>query len=159
MQAIALASLRPGSVFNFFRPGYVPPSTALSASQTPTPEFQLVNESSVGGYLNYLQGVIRNGIFVGAPELPNNASNANNGFDITAPYTAELALAADAAALVKRLALLLCAGQLSAANQMLIINALNATPVTAASPDSVKRDRVGAAVLMVMASSDYLVQK
>ena len=151
--------LRPGSVFNFFRPGYVPPSTALSASQTPAPEFQLVNESSVGGYLNYLQGVIRNGIFVGAPELPNNASNANNGFDITAPYTAELALAADAAALVKRLALLLCAGQLSAANQMLIINALNATPVTAASPDSAKRDRIGAAVLMVMASSDYLVQK
>ena len=151
--------LRPGSVFNFFRPGYVPPSTALSASQTPAPEFQLVNESSVGGYLNYLQGVIRNGIFVSAPELPNNASNANNGFDITAPYTAELALAADAAALVKRLALLLCAGQLSAANQKLIIDALNATPVMASSPDSVKRDRVGAAVLMVMASSDYLVQK
>ena len=151
--------LRPGSVFNFFRPGYVPPSTALSASQTPAPEFQLVNESSVGGYLNYLQGVIRNGIFVSAPEMPNNASNANNGFDITAPYTAELALAADAAALVKRLALLLCAGQLSAANQKLIIDALDATPVMASSPDSVKRDRVGAAVLMVMASSDYLVQK
>ena len=151
--------LRPASVFNFFRPGYVPPSTALSASQTPAPEFQLVNESSVGGYLNYLQGVIRNGIFVNAPELPNNASNANNGFDITAPYTAELALATDAAALVKRLALLLCAGQLSAANQTLIVNALNATPVMASSLESVKRDRVGAAVLMVMASSDYLIQK
>ena len=151
--------LRPASVFNFFRPGYVPPSTALSASQTPAPEFQLVNESSVGGYLNYLQGVIRNGIFVNAPELPNNASNANNGFDIAAPYTAELALAADAAALVKRLALLLCAGQLSAANQTLIVNALNATPVMASSLESVKRDRVGAAVLMVMASSDYLIQK
>ena len=151
--------LRPASVFNFFRPGYVPPSTALSASQTPAPEFQIVNESSVSGYLNYLQGVIRNGIFVGAPELPNNASNANNGFDITAPYVAELALATDAAALVKRLGLMLCAGQLSAANQKLIIDALSATPVMASSPDSVKRDRVGAAVLMVMASSDYLIQK
>ena len=151
--------LRPASVFNFFRPGYVPPSTALSASQTPAPEFQIVNESSVSGYLNYLQGVIRNGIFVGAPELPNNASNANNGFDITAPYVAELALAPDAAALVKRLALMLCAGQLSSANQKLIIDALNATPVMASSPDSAKRDRVGAAVLMVMASSDYLIQK
>jgi len=151
--------LRPASVFNFFRPGYVPPSTALSASQTPAPEFQLVNESSVGGYLNYLQGVIRNGIFVNSPDLANNASNANNGFDITAPYVTELALAADAAALVKRLALMLCAGQLAAANQKLIIDALNATPVMASSPDSVKRDRVGAAVLMVMASSDYLIQK
>ena len=151
--------LRPASVFNFFRPGYVPPSTALAANQIPAPEFQLVNESTVGGYLNYLQGVIRNGIFVNAPDLPNNTSNAANGFDITAAYTAELALVLDAAALVKRVALLMCAGQMSAANQALIVGALNATPLTAASTDSAKRDRVAAAVLLVMASSEYLVQK
>ena len=151
--------LRPASVFNFFRPGYVPPSTALAASQTPAPEFQLVNESTVGGYLNYMQGAIRNGIFVNAPDAPNNTSNAANGFDITAAYTAELALVLDAAALVKRVALLLCAGQLSAANQSLIVTALNANALTAASTDSAKRDRVAAAVLLVMASSEYLVQK
>ena len=151
--------LRSPSVFNFFRPGYVPPSTALSASQTPAPEFQLVNESSVGGYLNYLQGVVRNGIFVNAPDLPNNASNANNGFDITAGYTAELALVLDAAALVKRLNLLLCAGQLSVANQTLIVNALNATALTVTSTDSARRDRIAAGVLLVMASADYLIQK
>ena len=58
-----------------------------------------------------------------------------------------------------RLNLLLCAGQLSAANQTLIINALNATALTSASTDSAKRDRVAAAVLLVMASSDYLIQK
>ena len=151
--------LRSPSVFNFFRPGYVPPSTALSASQTPAPEFQLVNESSVGGYLNYLQGVARSGIFVNAPDVPNNTSNASNGFDITAAYSAELALVLDAAALVKRLNLLLCAGQLSAANQALIVNALNATALTATSTDSVRRDRIAAAVLLVMASADYLIQK
>ena len=151
--------LRSPSVFNFFRPGYVPPSTALSASQTPAPEFQLVNESSVGGYLNYLQGVVRSGIFVNAPDVPNNASNGTNGYDITAAYTAELALVLDAAALVKRLNLLLCAGQLSAANQTLIVNALNATPLTATSTDSARRDRIAAGVLLVMASADYLIQK
>ena len=151
--------LRPASVFNFFRPGYVPPSTALAASQTPAPEFQQVNESTVGGYLNYMQNVIRNGIFVNAPDVANNTSNAANGFDITATYTAELALALDATALVKRVVLLLCAGQMSAANQTLIVNALNATPLTAASTDSARRDRVAAAVLLVMASSEYLVQK
>ena len=151
--------LRPPSVFNFFRPGYVPPSSALSAAQVPAPEFQLVNESSVGGYLNYLQGVIRNGIFVNAPDLPNTTSNAANGYDITAAYTAELALAADAAGLVSRLNLLLCAGQLSSANQTLIVNALNATPVTASSSDSARRDRVAAGVFLVMASADYLIQK
>ena len=151
--------LRPASVFNFFRPGYVPPSTALAANQIPAPEFQLVNESTVGGYLNFMQGVIRNGIFVNAPDLPNNTSNASNGFDITASYTAELALVLDAAALVKRVVLLMCAGQMSATNQALVVGALNATPLTAASTDNAKRDRVAAAVLLVMASSEYLVQK
>ena len=151
--------LRSPSVFNFFRPGYVPPSTALSASKTPAPEFQLVNESSVSGYLNYMQGVVRNGIFVNAPDMPNSTSNANNGFDITASYTAELALVLDASALVRRLNLLLCAGQLSAATQGLIVNALNATPLTATSTDNARRDRVAAAVLLVMASSEYLIQK
>ena len=151
--------LRSPSVFNFFRPGYVPPSTALSASLTPAPEFQLVNESSVGGYLNYFQGLIRNGIFVNAPDLPNAASDATNGYDITAAYSAELPLAGDAQKLVKQIGLMFCAGQLSDATQTLIVNALNATPITAASSDSAKRDRVAAAVFLVMASADYLIQK
>ena len=151
--------LRSPSVFNFFRPGYVPPSTALSAALLPAPEFQLVNESSVSGYLNYLQGVVRNGIFVNAPDVPNSATNASNGYDITVAYTAELALVLDAVALVKRLGLLLCAGQLSAANQALIVNALNATPLSLTSTDSARRDRIAAAVLLVMASADYLIQK
>ncbi|TXT41196.1 MAG: hypothetical protein FD135_527 [Comamonadaceae bacterium] len=152
--------LRSPSVFNYFRPGYVPPSSALSATQSPAPEFQLVNESSVGGYLNVMQGIIRNGLWVSAPELPNNnISNANNGYDITAAYTAELALVLDATALVKRLNLILCAGQLSAANQSLIVSALNATALTVSSTASAKLNRVAAAVLLVMASSDYLIQK
>ncbi len=151
--------LRSPSVFNFFRPGYVPPSTALVARQAVAPEFQIVNESSVGGYLNYMQGVIRNGVYVNAPDQPNSGSNASNGYDITAAYTAELALVTDAAALVRRLGLLLCAGQLSDSTQTLIVTALNATPVTAASTDTLKRNRVAAAVLMVMASAEYLVQK
>ena len=151
--------LRSPSVFNFFRPGYVPPSTALAASGAVAPEFQLVNESSVGGYLNYMQGVIRNGIYVNAPELPNNASTSNNGFDIKASYVNELALAGDADALVARLNLLLCAGQLSAATVKLITDALKTTSITAASSDNARRDRVAAAVLLVMASAEYLIQK
>lgn len=135
--------LRSPSVFNFFRPGYVPPSTALSAGVV-VPEFQLVTESSVGGYLNYMMGVISSGL---------------NSGDMSAPYTAELALVTATTALVRRLNLLLCAGQLSQPNETLIVNALNATPVTASSSATVKRNRICAAVLMVMASSDYLIQK
>ena len=151
--------LRSPGVFNYFRPGYVPPSTALSAAQVPAPEFQLVNETSVSGYLNFLQNLARYGIYVNAPDLPNSTSNANNGYDITTSYTAELALVLDATALVKRLNLILCAGQMSQATQDLIVTALNATALTASSSDANKLNRVAAAVLLVMASSEYLIQK
>ena len=135
--------LRSPSVFNFFRPGYIPPSSNLTVGAV-APEFQLVTESSVGGYLNYMMGVINNGL---------------NSSDINAPYAAELALVLDATALVRRVNLLLCGGQLSAANEALIVTALNATPLTNASSAAAKRNRVCAAVLMVMASAEYLIQK
>ena len=156
---LSQSPLRSPSVFNFFRPGYIPPSTALANAGAVAPEFQLVNESSVGGYLNYMQTVIRSGIFVSAPELPNNASTANNGYDIQASYAGELAVVADADALVARINLLMTGGQLSAATVKLIADALKATAVTAASSDSAKLDRVAAAVFLVMASAEYLVQK
>lgn len=131
------------SVFNYFRPGYVPPATTLGAGKV-APEFQIVNESSVGGYLNYMVGVIDGGISSG---------------DIKAAYTAELALVLDPTALVNRLNLLLCAGQLSSATRTLIANTLSATALTTGSSASAKRNRVCAAVLMVMACAEYLVQK
>jgi len=135
--------LRSPSVFNFFRPGYVPPSTALSAGVV-APEFQLVTESSVGGYLNFMMGIINTGF---------------NSLDIYANYTTELALVLDPAALVRRLNLLLCAGQLSATTQTVIANALLGVPVNSGSSANTKRQRVCAAVLMVMACPEYLVQK
>jgi len=154
--------LRSPSVFNFFRPGYVPPATHMAASGAVAPEFQIVTESSVAGYINYLQGVVRNGIYVNDPDLPNNVSNSKNpknGFDIKASYTAELAVASDAKALVARLNLLLCAGQLPATLQARMVAALNATPLTATSPPEKRLDRVSAAVLLAMAAPQYLVQK
>jgi uncharacterized protein (DUF1800 family) len=156
--ALGQSPLRSPSVFNFFRPGYVPPSTALATNKLTAPEFQLVTEVTVGSYLNNIQDLIRNGLNIGEPTLPQ-ATGANMQRDITASYTAELALVGDATALVARLNLVLCAGRLSAANQALIVNALNANPITATSTPAQKLDRVAAAVLLVMASSEYLIQK
>lgn len=135
--------LRSPSVFNFFRPGYVPPSTTLSAGVV-VPEFQLVTESSVGGYLNYMFSVLSSGLSSG---------------DMVAPYTSELALVTDATALVRRINLLMCAGQLSTATQNTIVAALAGITVTSGSSSTIKRNRVCAAVLMVMASAEYLIQK
>lgn len=155
--------LRAPSVFNFFRPGYVPPSTALAESQAVAPEFQLVNETSVGGYLNYMQGVLQNGIHCPRPSVPQ-AAYADYVYDVKASYSAELPLLEDPAALVDHLNLVLCAGQLPAAQKTLMVDALTAMATEQLTQtwltEAVRRNnRVAAAVLMVMASSAYLVQK
>jgi uncharacterized protein (DUF1800 family) len=150
--------LRSPSVFNFFRPGYVPPGTALSPAGATAPEFQLVNESTVGGYLNFMQGVIERGINCPEPGVPH-AAWTNYAYDVQANYTRELALVADATALVNHVCLVLAAGQISSASRQVMVTALNATAVTTASSDTVKRRRVWAAILMVMACPEYLIQK
>jgi Protein of unknown function (DUF1800) len=151
--------LRSPSVFNFFRPGFVPPGTALATNKATAPEFQLGNESSVGGYLNYMQTVLEAGIFVASPPGAPNPFTGPYVQDITASFTQELALALDATALVAGLNLVMCAGRLSAATATLMVTALNATPLTAASSTNDRLNRVRGAVLMVLASAEYLIQK
>lgn len=136
--------LRSPSVFNFFRPGYVPPSTAIATNKMVAPEFQLVNETSVGGYLNFLQDALQYGF---------------DNKDVVASYAAEKAVVLDAAALVRRLNLLLTGNQLSAATVAIITNALATPSLNASSSDADRRNRIWAAVLLVMGSPEYLVQK
>jgi uncharacterized protein (DUF1800 family) len=132
---------RSPSVFNFFRPGYVPPGHELAANQITAPEFQLLNESTVAGYLNFMQSVISNGLASG---------------DVTADYAHELSLAADPPALLAHLNLRLAASAIhpSMVSEMgaavATINASNATG---------RLNRVRAAILLVMASPEYLIQK
>ncbi|MBC7728425.1 MAG: DUF1800 domain-containing protein [Microbacteriaceae bacterium] len=131
--------LRSPSVFNFFRPGYVPPNSQLGSNRVTAPEFQLCNESTVAGYLNFMQSVIASGIGEVKPD-----------------YTAELALATDAVALFDRVALLLAANSLSAATRSTIATAVGGIKADTAAG---KLNRVQATVLLVMASPEYLVQK
>lgn len=132
---------RSPSVFNFFRPGYVPPGNELAANQVTAPEFQLCNESTVAGYLNYMQGVIANGISSG---------------DVAANYTFELTLAADAPSLLAHLNLRLAGG---AINSITLAELGTAVATIAATTDAGKLNRVRAAILLVMAAPEYLIQK
>jgi uncharacterized protein (DUF1800 family) len=158
-EKLGQSPLRSPSVFNFFRPGFVPPGTALATSKTAAPEFQLVNESTVGGYLNYMQQVLESGIFVASPPGDPNPFEGPYVQDITASYVRELAIVTDAAALVARINLVMCAGRLSPATVTIMVNALNATPVTASSDSYFKLSRVRAAILMAMGCAEYLIQK
>ncbi len=156
---LSQSPLRAPSVFNFFRPGFIPPGTALAADQAAAPEFQLVNETTVSVYLNYMQSILRYGISCPNPGVPQASYVGPYVRDVTASYADEIPFATHAAALVEHLDLVLCAGQMAASTRTLIVNALEANAVSAASSDSVKLDRIAAAVLMVMASAEYLIQK
>ena len=151
--------LQSPSVFNFFRPGFVPPGTAMALAKTPAPEFQLVSETTVASYLNYMETVIRWGIYCPKPSVPQAAYDGPYVTDVTAGYAQEKLRVTNATALVAHLGLVLCAGRLSDATQKLIFDALNKKPVTAASSDNAKLDRLATAVLLVMASAEYLIQK
>ena len=151
--------LRSPSVFNFFRPGYVPPNTAIASASMVAPEFQLVSEQQVMDYLGAMYNPIRNGFAIGNAAVPGVSTGTPVTYDVKANYAAEIALAPNASALVDRLDLLLCAGQLKAATKALIVGALASPAVTASSAESVKLNRIAAAIFLIMASADYMVQK
>ena len=84
------------------------------------------------------------------PNIPN---------DIVPDYSAEFALVGDTPALVRRLNLLLAAGQLSQATQDFIVNALGTDRITANADVGFKRAHVARAIMFVMASAEYLIKK
>ncbi len=139
------SALRSPSVFNFFRPGYVPANTAIATNSLVAPEFQLVNETSTPGYVNFMTSAI--------------GSTNGVGNDVKAAYTSELAIAHDSAALLNRVCLLMAANQISDSTKTTIKTALDATTVTQTSTTAEKQRRVYMAILLTMASPDYLVQK
>jgi uncharacterized protein (DUF1800 family) len=152
--------LDPSSVFNFFRPGYVPPGTAMAQAGATAPEFQIVNETTVATWANQIMALSFNGIWVNAPERPYaRGPTATDGFDIAPDYSEEMALVADSTALVRRLNLLLCAGQLSDSTVTLIANGLRADRITASASTDFKRIHVARAVVMVMCCPEYLTQR
>ena len=132
--------MRSPSVFNFFRPGYVPAGSELAQQGLVAPEFQITNESSIAGYVNFMQRVI---------------SGAGVG-DVRADYSSLLALVADPMALLNELNLVLASNQIPPATLASLKTALDTISITTTTG---KNNRVYAAVLLVMASPAYLAQK
>lgn len=161
VNALGQSPLQAPSVFNFFRPGYVPPNTALASMQYTAPEFQLVNESTTASYINYLEDNLINGIWVRAPELITSpeAPTATDGHDIVPDYSAEMAFAGNPQALFARLNMLLCAGQLSDLTVKDLVTVFAYEKTNSSSNNSAKRTYVAKAIMFVMCCAEYLMQK
>jgi uncharacterized protein (DUF1800 family) len=128
-----------GSVFNFFRPGYAPPNTAIATAGLVAPELQITNEPTVIAYVNYMQTLIQSGTG-----------------DVKADYTSILTKATDSQALIDEINLLVAAGQLSTTTVTTIKTAIDSIGTTT---PALLNNRVYTAILLTMASPDYLVQK
>ena len=171
------------TVFNFFRPGYVPTSKSISNANLVSPELQITHDLSVAGYMNYIRAIV-----------PLNPAR-----DIQPDYKAEQALADDPAALAERMNLLLFGGSMPDGLKSQIVTAIASraipvpvypavvspsgaasAPMSAASAASApmnaasapapvptnqaainaaRLDRVYIAIYLSMAAPDYLLQK
>ena len=128
---------RTPSVFNWFRPGYTPPGTAIANGGLVAPEFQITNEPSIIAYVNYMQALIISGAGEAKPD-----------------YSSLTALASDSQKLLIELNLVLAADQISAATLAQMKAALDTIAVATSAG---LNNRIYAAILVVMASPEYLV--
>jgi uncharacterized protein (DUF1800 family) len=132
--------MRAPSVFNFFRPGYVPLNSGVSADGFVAPEFQITDESSVIGYANFVLQHL------------DGAGTQMIAFD----YSEWTAIAADAAKLVDRLNLMLTARSLASVTVDVITAAVRSLPADT----SVRlANRVKAAFYLMLTSPDYMIQR
>jgi uncharacterized protein (DUF1800 family) len=129
---------RSQSVFNFFRPGYTPPNSPIADAGLVAPEFQITNEPSVIAYVNYMAALVQTGTG-----------------DFRADYADMVALSADSQALVDEVDVLLGA-RLGTAAKASIKAAVDAIPTSASNAGL---NRSYTAILLTLASPDYLVQK
>jgi uncharacterized protein (DUF1800 family) len=150
------------TVFNFYRPGYVPTSKVITDANLVAPELQITHDLSVAGYMNYLRSLV---------PLSTTA-------DIRQEYSAQMAVADDATKLVENVNLLLFYGAMPAGVKQQVVDAVNSrqlpaalyqaapgasapgpTPINQAAIDAAKLDRVYIAVFLSVSSPDFIVQK
>ena len=162
--ALGQTPMRSPSVFNFYRPGYMPPGTEAAKAGLAVPEMQLAQETTAAGYVNFMRDSINSG--VGAFNATINGV-AFNRRDLQPDFAAELLLADNSSGLVDRLNDRLMYGTMPAALKTeitgavdkIVIPALNATKTNQAQIDAAKLTRVKAAIFLTVVSPEFQVQR
>lgn len=153
--SLAQSPLFSPSVFNFYRPGFVPPNTASGDAGLAVPEMQIANEVSVAGYANYVMFALSNGVPLWG---------ADKG-DIKPDFTALMPLASTPASLVDNLNAKLFSGSMSESLKTSLVNSVSTIDLPAptasnkAQVDAAKLNRIRFALLLALASPEFIVQK
>jgi len=153
--------LRSDSVFNFWRPGYVAAGTQTGERGLTMPELQATTETSVAGYVNFMAAAVAKGAGL------RGVRNAGTRPDVQPDYTGELAASGTSATLVDGVTRKLIGDTVPAALKTQIRAAVDSIAIPALKPNganqsqvtAAKRDRVCAAILLTLASPEFIVQK
>ena len=101
-------AMRSPTVFNFYRPGYVPPGTQAAAASLVAPEMPLAHETSAASYVNYMRQR-RDGV---GTRRRDGQRCVGLRSDLQPDFSAELAQAASPADLVEQLSTKLMYGSM-----------------------------------------------
>ncbi|MBI5689186.1 MAG: DUF1800 family protein [Verrucomicrobia bacterium] len=141
--SLAQAALRSPTVFNFYHPDYVLPGTLARAGLV-VPEFEITDDNYAISVPNFFRTFV-------IATLPNTTAR---DYAITLNTSAEQALVSNVPALLDRLNLVLCAGNMPAATRTRITTALTSLAATTSAVD-----RVNTAILLTLTSPAAAVQK
>lgn len=161
-------SFRSRSVFNFYRPGFVAPGTQSGARGMTVPELQIVDASSNTGYINFMTewvfgGLARTPLDQLAEELTRQRIVPLDRDALARAwrpdYSAEIEIANDPTALVARLNRNLTYGTLSDTTASSIEGVINQIALGGIDDQEARDARVKLAVLLIVTSPDFLVQR
>jgi len=139
---LAQHPMRAGSVFNFYRPGFVAPNTESGDAGLTVPELQLFNEGSVLGFINFVTKFA-----VQRSRKPGESPS------LVPDYTAAVSLSDDSNTLIEYLDTLLTAGTLSDDEKLRIVTIVESIPITESNAQTDRLSRVHVAVVAIMGSS------
>jgi uncharacterized protein (DUF1800 family) len=153
--------LKAPTVFNFFRPGYVYPGGRSAEAKLATPELQIANESSVAGYVNFMFNVLRSGV----GRSQTNAQGVTRAdvqllfnLNTTTDWYA-LASRADSTPLIDFIDQKLMYGAMPSDLKLEIKTAVESIALSTTPTPSQVRSRLWSALLMTVASPEFLIQK
>ncbi|MAI90255.1 DUF1800 domain-containing protein [Ponticaulis sp.] len=140
------------SVFNFYRPGYIAPGTLSGEAGLTVPELQIMNAGTIPGYANFMTYFTHG--------YSGYSSNVED-HTFLPDYSTEIELADDVDALLDHLSTFMTYDTLSPETRQNIADLVSAIYVSGDTDpeDNGRLDRVKAAVLLIMTSPDYLVQR
>ncbi|MEF7616516.1 DUF1800 family protein [Aquincola sp. MAHUQ-54] len=147
LDAMAQRPWHSPSVFNYFRPGYIPPNTSLSSTNATVPELQIVDEATTARWVNLAFNMAGGGL-----------GWANGIRDVTANLKplATISEAGRPDLLIEQLNLILHAGRMQSALKAEIMDAMSAVQ---GNDSASHTNRARIALFLALATPDYLIQR